>query len=80
LVRAPPKMPIPSRGGYVTLEVRIVPETQIIAPVVTKEQRERWVRKGWMKPEVAEHLDRGAGLRAPSPQGGLSRGTRTGSR
>lgn len=46
-------MPMPSDVVRVTL----VPETPIIAPVVTREQVERWINKGWV-PEDYIHVDR----------------------
>ena len=39
------------------VKVNLVPETWIIAPVVTKEQLERWYSKGWIDDEGL-HLDR----------------------
>ena len=39
------------------LKIKLVPETWILAPVVTREQLERYVQKGWLD-EEAIHLDR----------------------
>ena len=46
-------LPLPSDVVKVTL----VPETPIIAPVVTREQVERWIKRGWV-PEDYVHVDR----------------------
>jgi len=40
-----------------TIVLKIVPETWIIAPVVTREQVERYVKMGWLEEEDL-HLDR----------------------
>ena len=40
------------------LNLRLVPETWIIAPIVTKEQLNRYIAKGWLTDDDAAHLDR----------------------
>lgn len=56
------------------IEVTIVPETWIIAPIVTREQVRRWIAKGWMTEEDI-HLDRAFPRLAEetSPLGGETR-------
>jgi len=44
------------RGKYL-VEVTLIPETWIIAPIVTEEQLRRWYQKGWISEEDL-HLDR----------------------
>ena len=44
----------------VTVEVTLIPETWIIAPLVTSQQLKRWYEKGWINDEDL-HLDRSAG-------------------
>jgi len=42
------------------IEVTLIPETWIIAPLVTEQQLRRWYEKGWINDEDL-HLDRSAG-------------------
>ena len=50
--------PSPKPKKTTRIEVRLVPETWIIAPVMPKDQLLRYAEKGWLDREVAEHLDR----------------------
>lgn len=43
--------------GMQILEIKLVPETWIIAPYATQEQVRRYIEKGWLA-EEDEHLDR----------------------
>ena len=47
-----------SIGQEFLIKITVVPETWIIAPLMPKEQIERYVSKGWIDSDVGQHLDR----------------------
>jgi len=44
-------------GKKQEIVIEIIPETQIIAPIITQRQLERYIKMGWLE-EEAIHLDR----------------------